>query len=128
MKRLTPLLLALLLAGCSSAPAKFRGQLVENGQPMKVPATTLAIEVNALTEDGKLDPAKLYPAVVNEDGSFEVVAGGGTLPLGKYAIAIQATGKYQTQLKRFAPGTSPIRREIKPGTNEITIDVARPEG
>lgn len=128
MKRFVALLLALILVGCSSAPARFRGQLVENGQPLKVPATTLAIEVIALKEDGSLDREKLYPAVVNEDGSFEVIAGGGTLPLGKYAVAIQATGTYQTQLKRFAPGTSPIRREIKPGSNEITIDVAKPEG
>jgi hypothetical protein len=37
-------------------------------------------------------------------------------------------GKLGTQLKAFAAPGSPIRRELKPGPNDITIDVAKPDG
>lgn len=120
-------LVCALLVGCGSGKAKVRGRLVENGQPTTFPPTTLALELAPVGEDDQPDKTKLYPAVVNEDGTFEVVASGGEVPLGKYAISIQATGKYTEKLKAFAPGASRIRREIKAGTNDLTIDLAKPQ-
>lgn len=130
MKRmwLIAALAGFLAVGCGAGMAKVKGRLVENGTPMSFPPTQIAVELTLLGEDGKPDRSKVYTAVVNEDGSFEVVASGGTLTPGTYQVGIIATGKYTDRLKRFAPPASPVRREVKPGSNELTIDVAKPEG
>jgi len=74
------------------------------------------------------EPAKSFTMPVNEDGSFELNASGGQLPTGNYQVSIQAMGKLGTQMKAFAGTGSLVRRELKPGANEITVDVTKPDG
>jgi hypothetical protein len=121
-------LTGLLAGGCGGGTAKVKGRLVTNGQPMSFPATQAAIVLSPLGADGKPDPAKSYSAVVNQDGSFELVASGGELPAGNYQVSIQAVGKLKEQLKLFAGTDSPVRRELKSGLNDITIDVTKSDG
>jgi len=125
---LPTVLVALAACGCGGGMAKVKGQLVENGNPMTFPPTQVAIELALIGEDGKPDASKAYTAVVNPDGSFEVVASSGEVKPGTYQVGIHASGKLGSRLKAFAPPTSSIRREIKPGANTLTIDLARPEG
>ncbi len=123
-------LVALAASGCGGpGKAKVKGQLVSGGQPMSFPATQVGVVFTPVGADGKPDPTKAYTAVVNEDGTFELVASGGELPSGNYQVSILATGgKLATQMKPYAGASSPIRRELKPGPNEITIDVTKPDG
>lgn len=123
--------LALLLAaGCGGgeSKAKVKGQIVDNEQPMSFGPTQVAVEFSPLDENGKPDVKTVYSAVVNENGSFEVVASNGELPPGKYRVSILATGKLKARFQAFAPGKSRIDRELDPGMNEVTIDVAKPDG
>jgi hypothetical protein len=117
-----------VVAGCGSGKARVKGRLVENGQAKKFPATQVALEFVPLDADGKPEPGKSYTAVVNEDGTFEVVASGGELPPGKYQVTVTATGDLRAKYRAFAAPTSAIRREIKAGKNDLTIDLAKPEG
>lgn len=122
-------LAGLAAGGCGgSNMARVKGRLVMNDQPMSFPPTAAAVVFTPLSGEGKPDPSKSYTAVVNEDGSFELLASGGELPSGRYQISIQATGKLGAQLKKFAEPTSPVRRELKPGGNELVLDLAKPEG
>jgi hypothetical protein len=121
-------LVALATSGCGGGMAKVKGRLVSNGQPMTVPGMTVGVVFTPVGADDKPNPTKAYTAVVNEDGSFELVASGGEFPAGKYQVAITATGKMAAQLKAFAGPNSPIRREFKSGENDIVIDVAKPDG
>ena len=88
----------------------------------------MALEFIPLDADGKPAPGKSFTAVVNEGGTFEVVVSGGELPPGKYQVAVTATGELRAKYKAFAAPTSAIRREIKAGKNDLTIDLAKPEG
>jgi hypothetical protein len=122
-------LVALVVSGCGGEQkAKVKGRLVSNGQPMTFPATQVAVVFTPMGADGKPEPTKSFTCVVNEDGSFELNASGGQLPTGNYQVSIQAMGKLATQMKPFAGTASLVRRELKPGSNEITIDVAKPDG
>ena len=122
-------LVALAAGGCGGdAKAKVKGRLLSNGQPMKFPATQVAVGFSPVGADGKPDPARSYTTPVNEDGSFELVASGGELPPGNYQVSIQASGKLAAQMKPYAGTSSLVRRELKAGPNEITVDVAKPDG
>lgn len=121
-------LVGLATGGCGSSMARVKGRLVNNDQPMSFPPTAAAVIIAPIGADGKPDQMKSFTAVVNEDGTFELLASGGELPPGQYQIAIQAPGKLKEQLKKFAVPNSSIRRELKPGSNELVIDVAKPEG
>jgi hypothetical protein len=127
-RALMALALLALAAGCGSGKARVKGRLVENGQPQKFGATQVALEFVPLGADGKPEQGKSYTAVVNEDGTFEVVASGGELPPGTYQVAVTAMGTLRTKYRAFAAPTSAIRREIKAGKNDLTIDLAKPEG
>src|SRR5256885_1606722 len=110
---------SLACAGCGGGPARVKGRLVENGQPMKFPPTSAAVEIALLKDDGTPDATKTYNAVVNEDGTFEVVASGGQVTPGTYRIGVQLTGQLAGKYKELAPGSSSVRREIKSGLNEL---------
>src|SRR5262245_50213864 len=99
---------ALAAGGCGTNMAKVKGRLISHDQPMTFPATQVAVSFSPIGPDGKPDPAKSYTCVVNEDGSFELVASGGELPAGSYQVSIQAMGKLGAQLKRFVGTGSPI--------------------
>jgi hypothetical protein len=125
MKRmLLGLTLALLVIGCGGGKARVKGRVVDNGQPMTFPPTTAAIELTPIGADGKPDVSAVFTAVVNEDGTFEVFASGGELPPGQYEIKVTGYGKLATRLKAVPA----LRRELKGGTNDLTIDLSKPEG
>ena len=127
--RFALLFLPLLLAGCGgSGPARVKGQLTENGQPKAMPAGTSSVLFTLVDPDGKPDAGKSYTAVVNADGTFEVVASGGELPPGTYIVSIQVRGKLAGLARGLSGLDSPIRRELKPGQNDLVIDLTNPTG
>lgn len=117
--------LAALAAGCGGKgePARLKGRLVENGGPREFAPFSASVEVFLLGGDGQPDKAKSFTAPVGGDGTFEVVASGGTLPPGEYEVQVHlpaAKGKAATKVV--------ARRELKPGPNDVTIDLAKPNG
>jgi hypothetical protein len=121
-------LAAALVGGCEGGQARVKGRLLQGGEPMSFPLTAVAVELSPVDENGKVDGNQVYSAVVQVDGSFTVTASKGEVPPGTYAVSIQATGQLKAQLKSFAPGTSAVRRDLEPGTNDLTIDLSKPEG
>lgn len=118
--------LLVLLVGCGGGTARVKGQILENGQPKAFPGMQASVAFTPVGADGKLETSKSYSAMLNSDGKFEVIASGGELPPGNYAVSIQAVGKANEQFKGFGATDSPIRREVKPGQNDFQIDLAKP--
>jgi len=112
-----------LVLGCEGGKAKVKGRVVENGQPMSFVSNQAALEISPINAEGEPDKTKMFTAVVNEDGTFEVFASGGELPTGKYQVAFRAYGKLVDKYRLIAP----VQRELKAGMNELTIDLAKPE-
>jgi len=121
-------LAGLASGGCGSDKAKVKGRVVNNGQPMTFPPFQASVVLAPCGADDKPDQAKSFTCIMGEDGSFELIASGGEVPPGRYQVAIQAMGKPSNQLKGFASPSSPVRRDLKPGANELTIDIAKPDG
>jgi hypothetical protein len=119
---------ALVATGCDPATAKVKGRLVENGQPLSFPPTTASVQLSPCNPDGTPDMSKVYACVVEPDGTFVLHASGGEVPTGKYFIAVEVTGKPDPKFKPFSGPTSPIRRDLKSGMNDLTIDIGKPEG
>jgi hypothetical protein len=121
-------LAALASGGCAEAKAKVKGRVVSNGQPMTFPGFQAAVVLAPCGPDDKPDQARAFTCVLGADGTFELVASGGEVPAGRYQVAIQAVGKTSDQLKTVAGPNSPVRRDLRPGPNELVIDVANPSG
>lgn len=125
------LLLALGACGCGEAPSQVKGQLLENGQPLVIPVSSIpqSVVLVPLNPDGT-ETGRMYSAIIAPDGSFELVAAGGAIPPGNYKIslAMAVTGKAGEKFKRLSVAESPLRKELKPGANDFTIDIAKPEG
>lgn len=119
-------LAALAAAGCGATPATAKGRLVSNGEPMPV-SGQVGVVLTLLEGDGK-PTTKSFTAMVKPDGTFEVVASGGELPPGNYQVSLVVPGKPADKFKPLIGDKSPMRRELKPGANELTIDVAKPQG
>lgn len=114
--------LALGVAGCGGPPmGKVKGQIFENGQPKSFPPASHAVEIAAVNASGEADPTKTFTAVVNEDGTFEMLASGGQLPAGTYAFTVRGAGT-----KKGAAPPKASKREIHSGDNQITLDLAKP--
>ena len=111
---------AILAAGCSPGIGKVKGQIVENGQPKTFPPSTHAIEMSMLGANGEPDNMKSFTAVVDTDGSFEVLASGGQVPPGTYRVSVQGPSTKKPTAKVS------VKREIVVGDNDITIDLAKP--
>lgn len=122
------------LAGCSSGPKTIvKGKVVRNGKPIpgKLKITFYPIK------NGEEDRTKPQEAAVNPDGTFEVTGkGGGGIPVGPYRICMwnfaertKGSSDLGDQFKgAFAPGKSPIIRDIVPDQPELVIDVSKPKG
>lgn len=121
-------LAALAAGGCAEGKARVKGRVVSGGQPMTFPNFQAAVVLAPCGPDDKPDQARSYTCVLGADGSFELVASGGEVPPGRYQVALQTVGKASEQLKTIASPNSPVRRDLKPGPNELTIDVANPAG
>ena len=114
---------ALALAGCGGPDmAKVKGQIVENGQPKTFPPTSHSVEIAPVDASGSPDNTKMFTAVVNADGSFEVLASGGQLPAGPYPFTVRGPSIAKKGLAT-PPGA---KRELKGGDNAITLDLAKP--
>ncbi|HEX3147528.1 MAG TPA: hypothetical protein VHR66_05555 [Gemmataceae bacterium] len=130
MKRCFVLLavVALATAGCSGGMGRVKGAIVDNGQPVTFPPLTGSVQLSPIQPDGTPDMNKVYAAVVNEDGTFELVASGGELAVGMYQVSIELNGnKGPEKAKAFAAKVKPIKREIKSGQNTLTIDLSKPD-
>ncbi len=106
-------------AGCGdNTTGQVKGRLVENGEPKTFPPTSYSVEFALF---GPTDPEKmkLFTAVVDTDGTFQVHASGGKLPVGKYLVTIRPPAS------KKAAARQPLEREIKPGMNEMTLDIAK---
>ena len=124
-------LLCLIALGCGSGAARVKGRVVENGTPLQLePGTQVSLKLSPIGTDDKPDPAKFYTAMLNADGTFEITVSGGELAPGKYQVSLDAfaAGKMKTKLKPFALTGSKLRTELKAGSNDITVDLAKPEG
>ena len=112
----------MFVTGCSEGKAHVKGRIVENGQPVSFSANQAAVEFSPIGSDGKADSSKTFTAVVNDDGTFEVLASGGEVPRGNYDITFRSYGKLREKYK-----DQTLRREVKAGKNDFTIDLAKPE-
>ena len=133
MLRLTiPLILAFAACGCGDEQSRVKGRLVENGQPVEIlgGSTPQTIVFESLAADGKTASGRMYSAIMNPDGTFELVSAGGSIPPGSYRVSFDVTipGKVGEKFKRFRGADSPLRKELKPGSNDFTIDLAKSEG
>ena len=122
--------LVLVLAGCGTDPSRVKGRLLDNGQPLAVPASGTPQTVVFTSLGGEAGAGRMYSAMIGADGTFELVAAGGSVPPGEYRVSFDVTlpGKDGEKFKRFRGDGSPIRRELKPGANDLAIDLAKPEG
>ena len=128
----TLLLVALagtLALGCAGA-SRVKGRIVENGKPIAVEGQA-AVMIYLIGADGQPDASKAYPMSLAADGSFELVGSGGEVPPGTYMVTIEVNGpKSTTGMGRYKglfgyPG-SPLRQQIKAGSNDLTVDLAKP--
>jgi len=121
---------AAFLVGCGNGQGRVKGQVVENGQPVPIDGQA-ALMFYLLGPDGKPDPAKSYPIPLNKDGSFELVASGGELPPGKYLVSMEVNAPKAAEglgrfKGRFPYPDSPLRIEVKPGSNDVKVDLSQP--
>ena len=70
--------------------------------------------------NGEPDNMKSFTAVVDTDGTFEVLASGGQVPPGAYRVSVQGPFTKKPTAKVA------VKREIVIGDNDITIDLAKP--
>lgn len=133
------LLLAFALTGCSAPTATVKGKLLDGGQPVGPDGLMVALNFHPLKPDGTVDKQTSYSAVLNGDGSFQIVESGGTLPPGDYRVVITAAAggppdpkkkaKASPAQLRFAPFTtvegSKLKVTVAAGGNDLTIDLAK---
>jgi hypothetical protein len=126
-------LFALGLLGCSSAPrASISGQLLDKGQPLKIPTEGLppgdrGIYVTFVALDASGTAGAPEAANVNpEDGTFTVRGkeGRGLQP-GKYRITVArgAMGKANPADAAFGANNSPLQVEIPASATSAKIKV-----
>ncbi len=122
---------AAVLAGCGDSAGTLRGRVVENGQPTEIPGQA-ALMFTLLGPDDKPDASKAYTMNIAKDGTFEMVASAGKLPPGKYMVTVETPAKGKTGLAKYKEQyrfpNSPLRAEVATGGNELTIDLAKPNG
>ena len=124
-------LLAVAAAGCADSTAKLKGRLLEGGQPVNFAGHQTGLSFHLLT-DGKTDPNWIYPAAVAPDGTFEMLASGGTLPPGRYRVQLESWGSARGGPLtdrfggRFSKDRSRVECEVTPGRNDLMIDLPPP--
>jgi len=132
MKRVSAVFAALLLAGCGGGgPAKIKGRVLENGQPVSV-AGQASLVFSPAGPDGKAG-AKAYAAGLNPDRTFELVASGGEVPPGDYVVSFEVssgkgTGAAPTGLAKYRESFKNVKQTLAPGMNDLTLDLTKPHG
>lgn len=122
-------LAGLLLAGCGPRANRVKGRLVNGAQPITfAPGAQAAVVLRFVGADGKPDPHHFYTAMIDPAGAFEVVASGGSVLPGTYQLSLDVAvdGKADKRFKPFAGTSSPLRQEVRPGNNDLTVDLAQP--
>jgi hypothetical protein len=114
---------AVLALGCGGGVGRVKGQVVEGGKPLPVEGQ-VALMFELIGPDGKPDEIKSYPVPLNKDGSFELVASGGTVPPGTYRVTVQVNGRKEASGIARYKGQS-LTQEVKAGSNNLTIDLAK---
>jgi hypothetical protein len=132
MKRVAAVVALLVLAGCGGGgPAKIKGRVLENGQPVSVPGQASLVFAPA-GPDGKAGD-KAYAAGLNPDGTFELVASGGEVPPGDYVVSFEVsggkgTGDAPTGLAKYRASFKNVKQTLAPGMNDLTLDLTKPNG
>ncbi|HYH65474.1 MAG TPA: hypothetical protein VD866_12330 [Urbifossiella sp.] len=132
MKRVSAAFAVLMLAGCGGAgPAKIKGRVLENGQPVSV-AGQASLVFSPVGPDGKAGD-KAYVAGLNPDGTFELVASGGEVPPGEYVVSFEVssgkgTGAAPSGLAKYREMFKNVKQTLSPGMNDLTFDLAKPNG
>jgi len=122
-----------LAIGCGvTGPAKLKGKLVDGGGPPPIkPGEQISLALHRLNADGSPETNPTYNAILKSDGDFEVIASGGELAPGTYRAVVVPAGAPPKGPDRFKGSgsltTSKLTLELKPGANEITLDLAKPE-
>jgi hypothetical protein len=129
-------LLLLVATGCGgSGEATLHGQLSAGAGQNFSPhdGEQIMMVFYAVGDDDKPDVMKSYPAMVEPDGKYRMVASGGKLPAGRYRVAVEAlpmvppggSGKKITDrlMGRYNRGNSTLDVTIKSGDNDIPIDL-----
>ena len=143
IRRAAPLLLiAALTAGCGRGGFVIpRGRLTNNGEPFRcengvaVHMTFIALtpaagpQPPAGTPTGSAETGA-YPAEYYRDGTFRVVGVDGKgLPPGKYRVAVQAIKQKKDLLEgAYDAQNSPLTCEVKGSSEELHLDLAKPQG
>lgn len=127
------------LIGCGSSGPEYKetvilkGKVTKGGQPLTVNKAQMGdyarVEATFIPEAADATP---HTVVVKEDGTFDMVTTEGKpLPEGKYKVAVRQWEPVNTNdlLKgAFDEKNTPIKREIKSDTKEVTIDLDKPNG
>ncbi|WP_162659575.1 hypothetical protein [Tuwongella immobilis] len=133
-------LMLLTNSGCGdTGKSTLKGQLQKSdGSPFALQAGEQAfLTFCQVGESGAINSEATYPAMVQGNGQFEVIASGGELPPGKYRVALQilagsavtksGTPKQADRLKgAMSPEKSKTEITVQPGSNDLQIKL--PEG
>ena len=115
------------LPGCGSPLARVTGQVVENGEPVRL-AGGEAVQIDFSTADGAYPPLSLA-AYARGDGNFTVDMNDGTgrgLTPGKYKVRLNGEGttiKRKVNPRLFKESTSIEATRDAPV--QLTIDIAK---
>jgi hypothetical protein len=117
-------------AGCGD-PVKYqtRGRVLKNGEPFHPPGDdTLRVTLMPISEDGSRARDWYVASYYLEDGTFRVRGNDGKgMPPGKYRVLVEQIRNRNDVLKgAFFAEKSPFVREIRNGSDEITIDLGKP--
>jgi hypothetical protein len=134
------------LSGCGSSTGTLKGKVVDNGAPVK-PDGLASLSFYPM-KDGTPDANNSFTAVLNGDGTFDVVASGGKLPPGTYRVVVASAGGAgregggpgpegfpkagKEKADRFAPhntlATSKLSVTVAAGSNDVVIDLSKAGG
>jgi hypothetical protein len=141
-------LLVFVAAGCNKAGGEsgkkviVKGRVTNNGQALPVKAMVGRLQVTFYRMQDGVDQKLVDPkeAIVDtETGNFQLKGGDGKgIEAGTYRICVCHYDSFPPNpskpdasdlLKgKFAPGKSPIIRDVNDSSGEIIIDVSKPQG
>ena len=124
VRRLTQLTLVIALAGMAigcgepkigDAGVKIRGKVVKGGEALQVPRRDIglgSVELHLVPSDPSVEP---QVALVEEDGSFEIVGAGQGIKPGSYKLAVLQQDQ--------GPGSDLLKGKFSIAKTPIVIDV-----
>jgi hypothetical protein len=128
---LVVLSVGLLVAGCGG-PVRYqtRGRILKNGELFRPPeGDTFRVTLVPINDDGSR-VTNWYAANYHpEDGTFTAAGPDNKgVPPGKYRVCLEQLRNRNDVLRgAFFGDKSPYVREVRSSSDEITIDLAKPE-